>query len=88
MKSPIELPTDKLAQEKGYHYDHAEGQKVIDFANKFFRSEFRAPPFSLLQYQEDFLRTLYGHVDDQGHRRFQTAIITMAKKVFPPDCKG
>jgi len=71
---------DELAIANGAYFDEAIADRVIRFANTYVTPQFIKGRFKLLQWQEDFLRQLYGWRQPGGQRRWRRAFLTIGKK--------
>lgn len=69
----IRNKSDELAADRGYFFDEASGQHIIDFATKVCC-------VTLYTWQDELLRRLFGWRAPDGTRRFTRGYISMAKK--------
>ena len=76
----VRTRADQLAIEQGYYWDNAKADHIIQFATRFVAPQFLNGKFTLLPWQERFLRSLYGWRRPDGGRRWRRATLSMAKK--------
>jgi phage terminase large subunit-like protein len=76
---------DPWRNSAGFHFDHAEAQRVIDFTHEFCtftNSKWAGQKFVLLAWQVAFLACLFGWRSDADNtRRFRKALLFIAKKM-------
>lgn len=70
---------------KGYSFNAARAQRVIDFIETFCimskGQNWAGRPMKLMDWQKrDIIEPLFGWEDDEGHRRYRTAAIFTPKK--------
>ncbi|MBA4189130.1 MAG: hypothetical protein C0467_14120 [Planctomycetaceae bacterium] len=76
----VRTKADKLAIDAGYTWDESKASAICKFANKLFKPQYIAGQFTLLPWQERFLKSLYGWVDVKGNRRWKLANLHVPKK--------
>ena len=66
----------------GSHYDADKAEYVVQFiaALKHTKGEWRGKPFTLLPWQEDIVRTVFGVIGKDGYRQCRTCYIYVSKK--------
>ena len=64
------------------HYDEKRAQYVIDFIQnlKHTNAEWAGKPFTLLPWQIELIKNIFGVIRDDGYRQFTTAYVEIAKK--------
>lgn len=74
---------NNLKPAPGYYYDEARADSVLAWFEKyltFTSAEWLGQPFRFIPWQEMILRPLYGFVDDDGLRQYNTVFIFVPKK--------
>jgi len=64
-------------------YDAQKADNVIDFARQYLKhtkGRWRGVPFSILPWQEQALRDVFGTVNGNGFRQYTTAYLELCKK--------
>ena len=64
------------------HYDPRRADFAVNFINmlKHTTGEWFGKPFSLLHWQEQIIRDIFGIVDTDGYRQFRVAYVEIGKK--------
>lgn len=64
------------------HYDKARADRAVAFISnlKHTKGRWAGEPFSLLPWQEQIIRDLFGIVDKDGKRQFRQAYVEISKK--------
>lgn len=78
--SAIRTKADELAIKVGCTWDEDKAQGIVTFAERIFKPQYIGGAFTLLPWQADFLRYLYGWRSAVGTRRFRTACLHISKK--------
>lgn len=76
-------PADVRAVEAGCYFDDQAADHVCEFVQTYCRQSkgrWRGQPIALLDWQEDFLRRLFGWRKKDGTRRYRRAYLEVAKK--------
>lgn len=76
----LRTKSDEQAIKEGACWDEAKAQSIVNFAHSFFKPQFHKGKFRLLQWQERFLKSLYGWRWKDGRRRFRFANLHIGKK--------
>ncbi|WP_020469505.1 terminase TerL endonuclease subunit [Zavarzinella formosa] len=76
----IRTLADSRALEMGCYWQQSKGDEVVSFAHAFFQSQFSTGKFTLYQWQERFIRSVYSWRLPTGKRRFRYANLHIAKK--------
>lgn len=71
--------SDQAFIEAGGTWDEAAGQRVIKFIETFLVLE-NGQPFTLLDWQRDFIRSTYCWKKPDGTRRVKLALLTLGRK--------
>ena len=74
---------EALQPAPGYHYDEERAESVINWFEKYLSltsAKWEGKAFNFLPWQELIFRPLYGFVDDNGLRQFNTVFIFVPKK--------
>ena len=73
-------PTRFMAADS--HYDKEKADKAVNFMQKLCHTKGKwfKKPFTLLPWQEQIIRDIYGIVKPDGKRQFTTAYIEIPKK--------
>ena len=82
-KKWIRGPADELALEQGCWFDPVAAERPILFVERFCRQskgQWAGKPLTLLEWQRDFTRRLYGWKRADGLRRYRRAYLEVAKK--------
>src|SRR4051812_20242497 len=61
-------------------WDEEQANRICTFAEKYYKPQFIAGTFSLLPWQRQWLRSLYGWRNKDGSRKWRKAFLTVAKK--------
>lgn len=64
------------------YFDQAKADRAINFIKqlKHTKGKWRGVPFTLLSWQEQALRDIFGTMRDSGYRQYNTAYLEIAKK--------
>ena len=64
-----------------WHWDEARGDRIVAWCGHLTlgQGEFEGVPWAVLPWQEFFLRSVFGWVDDGGLRRFRRAYLEVGK---------
>lgn len=64
------------------YFDQARADRAINFIKqlKHTKGKWRGVPFTLLPWQEQALRDIFGTIRDNGYRQYNTAYLEIAKK--------
>lgn len=76
-------PADRFAVEAGCWFDPATAARPVEFIERFCRQSqgrWSGQALTLLPWQRDFLRALFGWKREDGTRRFRSAYVEVAKK--------
>lgn len=76
----IRTKADQLALDQGAYWDTTKAAQVVRFTETFFRSQYIAGPFRLLQWQSRLLQQLYAFRQADGSRRYRFANLHCSKK--------
>lgn len=79
----IRTPADSLALEEGCYFDPEEAERPIRFIESFCchsKGEWAGQPLTLLDWQKDYNRRLYGWRRPNGTRRFRVSYREVPKK--------
>ncbi len=76
----IVTKSDEQALKEGCYFDPVQAERPIKFIHQFFRSKYIAGPITLLPWQADLIRRLYGWRNADGTIRHKRATISTAKK--------
>jgi phage terminase large subunit-like protein len=76
----VRTKADQLALDQGCYWQDSYGDAIIAFCAKLVKPQFVRGKFTLLQWQERYLRALYSWRLPNGDRRFKTACLHIAKK--------
>ena len=73
---------DDLEKEWGYHFDHKRASAVCHFIENLqhIKGKWKTPNITLEPWQIFCLTTIFGWVDENGHRRFRTAYEEVPRK--------
>ena len=64
-------------------FDEIKAQRAVDFFRRYLShttGKWDGKPFTLLPWQEDLLRKMYGTVDASGRRQYRTVFVFVPKK--------
>lgn len=76
----VRTKADRKALAAGCYWDQAAADRIIRFARKYLAPKYTEGPFLLFEWQERFLRSLYGWRKPDGTRRFRWAVLHVPKK--------
>lgn len=71
----------EVAEQRGAYYSDEHADRIIRFAERVFRPQYIPGRFTLLDWQRDWLGTLYGMRNADGTRLFRYANLHCPKKV-------
>jgi phage terminase large subunit-like protein len=72
--------SDKKAVEEGCYFDWAAADRAVEFIEQYYIPVNIGKPITLMDWQRDYVRRLYGWKNKNGHRRHRKAILSTAKK--------
>lgn len=63
-------------------FDEAKARQTVEFINclKHTKGRWRGQPFTLLPWQEQIIRDVFGTVKENGYRQYNTAYVEIPKK--------
>lgn len=76
----IRTKADQKAIDQGCYWDQDAADKIINFAETVFQSQFLKKKIRLLEWQTRFLQSIYAWRNQDGSRRFRSANLHIAKK--------
>jgi len=75
---------DEYAVSRGCRFDERRADHVVEFFRRYLRhskGEWAGKPFELIDWQRDqLIKPLFGWVNDEGNRRFNTSVTLIPKK--------
>lgn len=71
---------DERAIDQGCYWDQGQADRITRFAEGVFAPQYISGKFQLLDWQRQFLQSLYGWRDRQGNRRWKYATLHIPKK--------
>ena len=65
-----------------YHFDEAKAERAVKFFSGLthIQGRWAGQPFKLLDWQDVLVREIYGWVDENGYRQFNTVYVEVPKK--------
>lgn len=76
----IRTKADEKAIEEGCYWDQSRADDIITFAERFFKPQYIKGKFTLLEWQQRFLSSLYAWRQPNHVRRFNVANLHISKK--------